>query len=467
MRLSTIAILSAAIMSILALCPSTVRSQGTLNQILDTGPVDKRLNIVILAEGYTMFESDDFDADAADMMNFLLNSTVPFTEYSTYFNVFTIFVASFESGSDHPSSGIYRETYFNSTYDSYGITRLITIPPNNYDPLFANGEGKVYELLETHIPEYDLVLLLVNDPQYGGSGGVFAISSIHSAAPEIVKHELGHSFGLLADEYEDFTPGYSGYESPNTTAETNRELIRWTDWILPSTPVPTPETSEWQDVVGLFEGACYEPLDWYRPELICEMRSLYNDFCEVCKQQLVISQYARLSPIESYSPTETTVSLAEIDTITLSIVPMVPTYHELAIQWFIDGSPIPGENTAEYLIKASEICGGTHQVTVEATDTTSRVRTDLENLLKDARTWTVECPSNCGDADGSAGVDIDDAVYLVAYIFTGGPAPVPLESGDTDCSGGTDIDDVVYLIAYIFSGGPAPCDPDGDTIPDC
>jgi hypothetical protein len=63
----------------------------------------------------------------------------------------------------------------------------------------------------------------------------------------------------------------------------------------------------------------------------------------------------------------------------------------------------------------------------------------------------------CGDADGSGGVDIDDVVYLIAYIFSGGPEPVTMDAGDADCSGGIDIDDVVYLIAYIFSGGPDPC----------
>lgn len=76
-------------------------------------------------------------------------------------------------------------------------------------------------------------------------------------------------------------------------------------------------------------------------------------------------------------------------------------------------------------------------------------------------------PVVCGDADGSGAVDIDDVVYLIAYIFSGGPPPEPLASGDADCSGDVDIDDVVYLIAYIFSGGNAPCDPDGDTVPDC
>ena len=63
----------------------------------------------------------------------------------------------------------------------------------------------------------------------------------------------------------------------------------------------------------------------------------------------------------------------------------------------------------------------------------------------------------CGDADGSEGIDIDDVVYLLAYIFADGPAPDPLEAGDTDCSGEIDIDDAVYLIAYIFIDGPEPC----------
>ncbi len=64
-----------------------------------------------------------------------------------------------------------------------------------------------------------------------------------------------------------------------------------------------------------------------------------------------------------------------------------------------------------------------------------------------------------GDADGSGEVDIDDIVYLVSYIFSGGPEPDPMEAGDADCSGGVDIDDAVYLINYIFSGGPPPCSP--------
>lgn len=73
----------------------------------------------------------------------------------------------------------------------------------------------------------------------------------------------------------------------------------------------------------------------------------------------------------------------------------------------------------------------------------------------------------CGDANASGGVDIDDVVWLIAYIFSGGPEPIPYESGDANCAGGVDIDDVVWLIAYIFSGGNAPCDTDDDGSPDC
>ena len=73
----------------------------------------------------------------------------------------------------------------------------------------------------------------------------------------------------------------------------------------------------------------------------------------------------------------------------------------------------------------------------------------------------------CGDVDGSETIDISDMVYLLNYIFRGGPEPMVLESGNINCNGGIDIDDYVYLINYIFRGGPEPCDPDGNGIPDC
>jgi hypothetical protein len=68
--------------------------------------------------------------------------------------------------------------------------------------------------------------------------------------------------------------------------------------------------------------------------------------------------------------------------------------------------------------------------------------------------------TSCGDANNDGGVDISDAVYLIQYIFAGGPAPADCNyangMGDANGDGGVDISDAVYLIQYIFAGGPAP-----------
>jgi len=57
-------------------------------------------------------------------------------------------------------------------------------------------------------------------------------------------------------------------------------------------------------------------------------------------------------------------------------------------------------------------------------------------------------------------------MLLLAFILVGSSTLSAGLNGDSDCSGSVDIDDVVYLIAYIFTGGPAPCSPDfaGDVI---
>ncbi|MBU1318466.1 MAG: hypothetical protein KKG33_09400 [candidate division Zixibacteria bacterium] len=66
----------------------------------------------------------------------------------------------------------------------------------------------------------------------------------------------------------------------------------------------------------------------------------------------------------------------------------------------------------------------------------------------------------CNDADCSGAHDIDDVVYLLDYIFSGGPSP----HGNPDCLESVDIDDAVYLINYIFAGGPPPCIPGEPTV---
>ncbi len=71
--------------------------------------------------------------------------------------------------------------------------------------------------------------------------------------------------------------------------------------------------------------------------------------------------------------------------------------------------------------------------------------------------YETEASYVCGDADASGVVTISDVVYLINYIFAGGPAPNPLLAGDVDCNAIVTISDAVYLINYIFAGGPVPC----------
>lgn len=65
----------------------------------------------------------------------------------------------------------------------------------------------------------------------------------------------------------------------------------------------------------------------------------------------------------------------------------------------------------------------------------------------------------CGDANGDEAINLADAVYLINYVFKGGPAPNPLDSGDANCDDAVNLADAVYLVNYVFKGGPAPCCP--------
>ncbi|MFH1687706.1 MAG: hypothetical protein ABIE70_09320 [bacterium] len=63
------------------------------------------------------------------------------------------------------------------------------------------------------------------------------------------------------------------------------------------------------------------------------------------------------------------------------------------------------------------------------------------------------------DADPEDLITIADLVYLVNFMFNGGPAPACMEEADVDGNGdGPDIADLIYLNSYMFGDpqGPAP-----------
>jgi thermitase len=59
-----------------------------------------------------------------------------------------------------------------------------------------------------------------------------------------------------------------------------------------------------------------------------------------------------------------------------------------------------------------------------------------------------------GDADGDGAVNAIDLVYLLNYLFLGGPPPDPLSAGDPNGDCVINVADVVYLSNYLFCEGP-------------
>ena len=75
-----------------------------------------------------------------------------------------------------------------------------------------------------------------------------------------------------------------------------------------------------------------------------------------------------------------------------------------------------------------------------------------------------------GDADASGAINITDGIFVLNFLFLGGPTPSCSDAADADDSGAINITDGIYILNFLFLGGddpPAPhpaCgeDPDRD-----
>ena len=102
---------------------STARAADTLETVEVNGPTENRIDLVIIGDGYTASEAERF-REHTDVLLLGLFSTVPWSGYRGAFNIYRIVTQSNESGADHPSQGIYRDTYFDSTFDYLDIERF-------------------------------------------------------------------------------------------------------------------------------------------------------------------------------------------------------------------------------------------------------------------------------------------------------------------------------------------------------
>lgn len=61
----------------------------------------------------------------------------------------------------------------------------------------------------------------------------------------------------------------------------------------------------------------------------------------------------------------------------------------------------------------------------------------------------------CGDANRDDGINLLDVMYLINYLYKGGPTPEP-GLADVNNSGSINILDATYLINYLYKEGPEP-----------
>jgi hypothetical protein len=309
---------------------------GPVIEIEKNGDPAKKVDFLLLGDGYTAAERGKFEKDARRLAGILFE-TEPFKSRRKDFNIWGICPVSEESGISRPSSGIHRRSPIGTTYDTFRTPRYI-----------LTTENKALRNIASWAP-YEFVEILVNNNTYGG-GGIFNLYGTVAAdspqAPYIFVHEFGHHLAGLADEYYTSEVAYNAPAEriepwePNATAMLNPSALKWKSLVAPGAPVPTPwnkeafeaydremqnrrrqlgkenrpqseqdaltreadaqykkmlDAEQYAGKAGAFEGANYQAKGYYRPEVNCIMFTRENYFCRVCRAAIeqVIDLYAR------------------------------------------------------------------------------------------------------------------------------------------------------------------------------
>jgi hypothetical protein len=307
--------------------------------ILDNGDPATKVDLLILGDGYTVEEHDEFIAKARELADTLF-ATTPFKERKSDFNVWALAPLTAKSGVSRPSTRTYRDTPLGTTYDAFRSERYV-----------LTFENRNMRRIASSTP-YDFIEILTNTEVYGG-GGIYGLFSTAAAAnewaPYLFIHEFGHHFAGLADEYYTSAVAYESPEiriepyEPNVTALLDPDALKWKHLVTPNTPLPTPwpkaefeehsiavqerraamraanvsedemnalfrytkeftenlfSKSQYKHAIGAFEGANYEAQGYYRSEQNCLMFTRTDYFCRVCAAAIedVIDEYTKGRP---------------------------------------------------------------------------------------------------------------------------------------------------------------------------
>ena len=350
-----------------------VASASGLRPIVVTGDSDNRVDIILLGDGYTNSEIDTtFTSDILDYLSYIFDDsalTQPFGRYENFFNIYAVDVVSNESGADDPTAGIVRDTALDATYLFDGATQRLLYVDETTATIAMNAA-----LSGTGIAA-EMRYVLVNDTQYGGGGGYFAVYAAgNDVARDIALHEVGHSFAGLADEYGGIQRMYLGAEPSEINVTTNPAGEKWAEWLGYVDPV--------LGTVGAYEGGRYYDFGIYRPTLDSKMNILGQPFDPIAREEFILGFYGLVDPLDGYDDNTGTrhgVQTLSVDAIDPAVIHVDWTVNG---QTFVDAGEI-------FTFAAYGFGPGEYTVTARAYDPTDWVRGDRSELEQTV-TWTVD-----------------------------------------------------------------------------
>ncbi len=206
-------------------------------EALRSGEPRRKVDVAIVAEGYTAAEEAKFRADLDRFVGVFFRLE-PYKSHRDKFNVSGVFKASAESGCDEPSHGVFKSTVLNASFDALGSERYLLTEDN-----------RSLRDIAAHVP-YDALYIMVNHERYGG-GGIYNLYCTFTSDNQwydyLFLHEFGHSFAGLGDEYytsdvayNEFYPAGIEPAEPNLTAMLEPGKVKWGDLVTPGLALPTP-----------------------------------------------------------------------------------------------------------------------------------------------------------------------------------------------------------------------------------